>query len=218
MRSALLLPWLLIIGSCSSPPKPPTVDETNRRPVNTAQAVELQACKNELQNMRISAAESARLAHTAIALQERQQVLLSAASQRQGAKDASANEVFTVHFPFGRAEPAIPPDLAQALASSARAAPLVLLRGRTDGNFDSATESRIARRRMEAVRDHLIAAGVGASRIRATHQPSGDHIADNSTSTGRSLNRRVEIEVYRHLPVAFNPERSNHISLQEPQP
>ena len=33
--SHLLIPWLLLLGSCGSPPKPPTVDESQKRPVNT---------------------------------------------------------------------------------------------------------------------------------------------------------------------------------------
>ena len=53
----------------------------------------------------------------------------------------------------------------------------------------------IAQARASAVRDYLIASGVDPSRIRSTHQPSGDHVADNHSPQGRNLNRRVEIEV-----------------------
>ena len=52
------------------------------------------------------------------------------------------------------------------------------------------------------MRDYLIAAGVDPARMRATHQPSGDHLADNSSQRGRNLNRRVEIEVYRVTPAS----------------
>jgi len=51
------------------------------------------------------------------------------------------------------------------------------------------------------VRDRLLAAGIEASRIRTTYQPAGDPIADNDTASGRAMNRRVEIEVYRVMPV-----------------
>jgi outer membrane protein OmpA-like peptidoglycan-associated protein len=54
-----------------------------------------------------------------------------------------------------------------------------------------------------AVRDYLVAAGVDPARIRATYQPAGDHVADNVSAGGRGLNRRVEIELYRALPVAL---------------
>jgi outer membrane protein OmpA-like peptidoglycan-associated protein len=53
------------------------------------------------------------------------------------------------------------------------------------------------------MRDYLVGAGVDPARIRATYQPAGDHVADNTPAGGRNLNRRVEIELYRALPVAL---------------
>jgi outer membrane protein OmpA-like peptidoglycan-associated protein len=207
MRSLFfLMPCLLVLGSCGSPPKPPTVDESLRRPANTAMAVELQVCKNDLQNTRIVATESSRLAETNASTLERlavrQQVL--AAMQAQSAQIAQANGVFTVRFDFGSTRVVVPADTSSALIDSARAAPLVLLRGRTDGATESAAESRIARERAAAVRDYLVGAGVDPARIRATYQPAGDYVTDNSSPAGRGMNRRVEIEVYRALPVAMN--------------
>ena len=203
MRSALpLIPMTLVLGSCGSPPKPPTVDESLKRPVNSAMAVELQVCKSDLQNTRIVATESGRLAETAAATLERvsarQQVIVAMASAPQ------ANSVFTIRFDFGSTRVVVPADTASALIDNARAAPLVLLRGRTDGATDSTAESRIARERAAAVRDYLVGAGVDPARIRATYQPVGDFAADNSSPSGRGMNRRVEIEVYRSLPVAMS--------------
>jgi outer membrane protein OmpA-like peptidoglycan-associated protein len=196
------LPGLLtlLLGACSSPPKPPTVDESLRRPANAQMAVELQVCKNDLQNTRILATESSRLADATTAtlahLAARQQ-LVASLQQR-----AMANSVHTVRFAFNSTRMDIPADVAPTLLEDAQGAQLVLLRGRTDGTSDSPAESRMAQARASAVRDFLIASGVDASRIRTTHQPSGDHVADNRSPQGRDLNRRVEIEVYRALPVA----------------
>jgi outer membrane protein OmpA-like peptidoglycan-associated protein len=202
-----LLPWLLMLGSCSSPPKPPAVDESKRRPVNSAQAIELQSCRSELQNTRIVGAEAGRAAEaaalTTARLQERQQAL---AALLAAGTTAPANTVYTVHFDYGSARMALAQDIADALLPAAREAPLVVLRGRTDGSTDAPGESRIARLRAAAMRDLLIAGGVDPQRIRETFQPSGDHVADNDTPAGRSLNRRVEIEVYRAPPVAANTE------------
>ncbi len=215
MRFAIpLVPWFLLLASCSSPPKPPTVDESQRRPVNSQVAVELQVCKNDLHNTRLLATESGRLAESTAStlanLAARQQIL--AAMQAPAVSPPiRANSVFTVRFEFASTRVVIPADAAAALVADAKAAPLVLLRGRTDGASDTPAESRIARDRAVAVRDFLVAAGVDPARIRATYQPAGDHVADNGSATGRDLNRRVEIEMYRALPVALG-------SAPTPQP
>ncbi len=200
-----LVPWLLLLASCSTAPKPPTVDESHKRPVNSQMAVELQVCKNDLQNTRLLATESGRLVETTAAtlanLAARQQILT--AMQGSAGQQAQANSVFTVRFEFGSTRVVVPADIAAALVEDAKAAPLVLLRGRTDGTSDAPAESRIARDRAAAVRDYLVAAGVDPARIRATYQPAGDHVADNISAGGRGLNRRVEIELYRALPIAL---------------
>jgi outer membrane protein OmpA-like peptidoglycan-associated protein len=200
-----LIPWLLVLASCSSPPKPPTVDDSQKRPVNSQMAVELQVCKNDLQNTRLLATDSGRVAETTAAtlanLAARQQIL--AAMQGPAGQQPNANSVFTVRFDFGSTRMVIPTDVATTLVEDAKASPLVMLRGRTDGTSDAPAESRIARDRAAAVRDYLVAAGVDPARIRATYQPAGDHVADNVSAGGRGLNRRVEIEMYRALPVAL---------------
>ena len=203
--SSSMIPLLLVLGSCGSPPKPPTVDESLKRPANSAMAVDLQVCKSDLQNTRIFATESSRLAESAAAtlarVSERQQAIAAARAATSAA--APANSIFTIRFGFGSTRVVVPADTASALVESARAAPLVLLRGRTDGATDSAAESRIARERAAAVRDYLVGAGVDPTHIRATYQPAGDHAAENSSLAGQGINRRVEIEVYRALPVAM---------------
>lgn len=204
-----LMPLLLVLGSCSSPPKPPTVDESSKRPANSALAIDLQVCRSDLQNTRIVSMESGRLAETATATLARvsaqQQAMAAARAAIPAAAPAAplANRVFTVHFGFGSTR-VVPGEVASGLVEGARGAPLVLLRGRTDGTTDSAVESRIARERAGAVRDYLVGAGVDPSRIRTTYQAIGDHVADNASPVGRGLNRRVEIELYRALPVAVD--------------
>ena len=211
MRLALLCtPLLIVVASCSSPPKPPTVDETQRRPANTAVGVELQACKGELQNTRILANESMRFAESAGATAAR----LSAQQQSLFAKTIApaptANSIYTVTFAFGSTQVSLPGSEASALVEQARAAALVVLRGRTDGTSELPAESRVARERAAAVCAYLVAAGVEGARIRTTYQPVGDHAADNGAALGRSLNRRVEIELYpstpRTVPLTATPQ------------
>ena len=216
MRHATpLIPWLLLLASCGSPPKPPTVDESQKRPANSQMAVELQVCKNDLQNTRLLATESGRLAETTTAtlanMAARQQLL--AAMQRPAIQQPRPNSVYTVRFEFGSTHVVIPADVSAGLIEDAKAAPLVMLRGRTDGNSDVPVESRIARERAAAVRNYLVASGVDPARIRATYQPVGDPVADNTSVGGRGLNRRVEIELYRALPSAWS-SLSAHATAQ----
>jgi outer membrane protein OmpA-like peptidoglycan-associated protein len=209
MKHALLcLPCLLALVACSSPPQPPTVDESRKRPANTSTAVELQVCRSDLQNTRILAAESAREAEaqgSAVARLTRQQRELVehvAAIRTESAPEPAdvRNTVYTVTFPFAGTRLHLASTDAALLASAARYAPLVLLRGRTDGTAETPGESRVARERAEAVRDWLVNAGVEPKRIRLTWQPVGDHAADNHDPHGRALNRRVEIELYHAAP------------------
>jgi len=211
MRAAIhYLPWFIALAACSSPPKAPTVDESMKRPANTQAVVEVQACKNDLHNTRILAAESGRLAESTAAtlanVAARQQWLASrpAPSAQPGPIKARPNGIFTVHFDFASTRVVIPAAMTALLIEEAKTAPMVLLRGRTDGTTDAPAESRIARDRATAVRDYLVAAGVDPARVRATYQPAGDHVAHNASAEGRSLNRRVEIELYRALPVPLN--------------
>jgi len=201
MTSArLLIPSLLIVGSCSSPPKPSTVDESQKRPANAAAAVELQACKGELQSSRNLVAEKSRAAESSRASLDRLTALQRARPATEpGASDARST-VYTILFPFAGTKVDLPLAQAEQLSREAQLAPLVLLSGRTDGTSESAAESRIARERAEAVRSYLVAAGVSPARIRTTWQPVGDHAAGNTFAGGRALNRRVEIEIYRLAP------------------
>lgn len=196
------LPWLLLVTSCSSPPKPPTVDESRRRPVNAAMAVELQSCRSDLENTRILAKESVRSAEAssqAIARMVQQQQLLVRGIETNAA--AQRNLLVPVLFAFGSTQVNVPEADATRIVDEARTAPLVVLRGRTDGTAESPSESAIARQRAAAVEAWLVQSGVDRARIRTTWQPVGDHAADNSTPGGRTLNRRVEIEIYRAAPV-----------------
>lgn len=206
MRIILLgrsLPALALLASCGSPPLPPAVDESGRRPANSGVAVELQVCRGDLHDVGLLVAQCQRDAAASAALAglaARRQVLAAWA----GGGRPVGNSIYSVRFEFGSARVDIPAELGRAMVREAMAAPLVVLRGRTDGDGDSAADSRIARARAVALRDFLVAAGVEPSRIRSTFQPAGDHVADNVSPSGRALNRRVEVEVYRSLPVAVS--------------
>ena len=210
------LPWLLLVSSCSSPPKPPTVDESRKRPANSAMAIELQTCRSDLDNNRLLAAESLRSAaasNLAVArMVQREQVLVRSIEANAAAQ---RNLLVPLLFAFGSTQVVVPETDAGRIVEAARSAPLIVLRGRTDGAVDSPAEGTIARQRAAAVEAWLLQAGIDRVRIRTTWQPVGDHAADNTTEGGRSLNRRVEIEIYRAAPIvatagALNTSLTRH--------
>jgi hypothetical protein len=49
----------LLLASCSTPPKPPSVDESTKRPVNSRAAVELKACQGDLSRATLLVSELA---------------------------------------------------------------------------------------------------------------------------------------------------------------
>lgn len=197
---------MLMLASCASPPAPPSVDPSTRRPANPPLAAELEGCRNEFHNTRILANESERLAASALQTLQRwarqQAVATTSPASAASAPTNAPNSIYLVYFAYGRSHVNLPADEAQVLLTEARKAPLIVIRGRTDGTADTSAEARIARARALAARDFLVAAGIDGSLVRTTYQPSGDHVADNATGAGREMNRRVEIELYRTLPVA----------------
>ena len=199
-RHLRLLPALLLLGSCGSPPKPPTVDESQKRPANAKAAVDLQVCKSELHNSRIVVNETTRLAEAASATATRLALMQQPPPPVPAPPPDMSNIVHTIHFAFGSTAVNVPDPAAGALIEQARLAALITLRGRTDGEVEVPAESRVARERATAVRAWLVQAGIDPKRIRTTWQPVGDHMASNGTADGRALNRRVEIEIYRSAP------------------
>jgi outer membrane protein OmpA-like peptidoglycan-associated protein len=198
---ALLL-LTALLSACSSPPALPTVDDSQRRPANSPTAIALQTCQSELHNSRILASERQRSDDMASALAVRQaaQHALQDRLTRIQTTAPAPNTVYVLHFAYGSTRLDWAADQAQRLVAEARDAPLVLLRGRTDGSNNSPADLRLARDRAAAVQAFLVQAGIAPSRIRSTWQPSGDHLVDNDSAVGRDANRRVEIEVYRAAP------------------
>ncbi|WP_068636868.1 OmpA family protein [Thauera butanivorans] len=71
----------------------------------------------------------------------------------------------------------------------------VTIIGHTDSTGSDAVNNPLSINRAAAVRDYLTARGVSAQRIAIDGRGSRQPIADNSTVSGRAMNRRVEIFV-----------------------
>ncbi len=77
----------------------------------------------------------------------------------------------------------------------ANAAMRVEVGGHTDDVGADAANLKLSEQRANAVRDHLIAQGIDATRITAKGYGETKPVADNKTEEGRALNRRTEVKV-----------------------
>ena len=84
--------------------------------------------------------------------------------------------------------------LIDELAPAARLAQRVIVRGRTDGTGDPTLNEKLALNRAISVRNQFMALNVEPAKIRAVYCTTC-FAADNVTETGRSANRRVEVEL-----------------------
>lgn len=76
----------------------------------------------------------------------------------------------------------------------------VTIIGHTDSTGTDAVNNPLSVNRAAAVRDYLSARGVAANRIAVDGRGSREPVADNSTASGRAMNRRVEIFVAEAAP------------------
>jgi outer membrane protein OmpA-like peptidoglycan-associated protein len=181
MRTLVIVSSVLLLSACSSAPKPPTVDGSNREGINSASTEAVLSLKADLAQTkeRVKALE-ARPSVTAV-------------------KPAPlpASEIVTVNFPYNSA--VFRPTASQeaALLPLLATASRIEIRGRTDGRLPSEGDERIALQRAQAAKDYLIGQGAPARIISVNYLSASDRITDNRTEAARAQNRRVEIEVFR---------------------
>lgn len=75
---------------------------------------------------------------------------------------------------------------------------MLALSGYTDNTGGAETNLRLSKIRAEAVRTYLLAQGVAAERVMAEGYGIASPRADNATREGRTLNRRVEMEIVKN--------------------
>jgi outer membrane protein OmpA-like peptidoglycan-associated protein len=160
-----------MLAACSTPPKPQTVDGTNRTAVNDAETASVLSLRADLAETKPAVVHPA-------------------------PPPAPVSHTVTVHFPFNSAH--LQPTAAQEaellplLANVRR----IEVRGRTDTERPSAGDERIALKRAQAAMNYLVARGVPATKVSVNYLSGGDHVAEGGTAVGRAQNRRVEIEVF----------------------
>ena len=99
--------------------------------------------------------------------------------------------------------------VAQALRFSLRDAVRIEVRGHTDGNVANPIDKVIAIERAEKARTWLINNGAEATTIHTKYFTAGNFLVENRTPQGRSVNRRVEIDI-RNQRLAGNRVTSSN--------
>jgi outer membrane protein OmpA-like peptidoglycan-associated protein len=161
-------------------------------------------CRSELSAAKIVLTESLtteqrRLASTMIAAEPRVDAVPVA--PKRGAATSEPNHIFVVNFALGSADFSISPVQRSQLIEQARAAKLILIRGRTDATADSMSETRLAQRRAEAAYKYLVdLVRLPPEGFRLSWQGAGDPLQGGTTAADRGGNRRVEIELYQAMP------------------
>lgn len=85
-------------------------------------------------------------------------------------------------------------DLLDKLAQAARSCPGRLrIEGHTDNRGDARANLALSEARAAAVRDALVARGLGAERMESVGYGADHPVADNTTAEGRAMNRRIEL-------------------------
>ncbi len=175
MRRLVILSCAAALAACSTHPKPPTVSGYHRTPINS------EAAKAELQLMVYPPAP----ASTPVKVQ-------AIAPARP------LSQTISVGFPWnGSAFRPTSSQSAQLRAVLAHGVDRIEVRGRTDNPRPTNGDERVARARAEAARDWLIGQGIPAGKISVNYVSAGDYASNNRVSSGRALNRRVDIEIIR---------------------
>jgi hypothetical protein len=99
-----------------------------------------------------------------------------------------------------------PDDGLQRLETEATGAQEIRIAGYTDNVGPETINAKLAQSRAEAIRTLMLKRGVPAERIVVTWSAGGRDIADNTTETGRAMNRRVEVLFVKAVKTAASTQ------------
>jgi outer membrane protein OmpA-like peptidoglycan-associated protein len=172
---------LMLLAACTSSPKPPVVDGSERQPINTGQSIQ------QITN---------RIKPTPIQENKYEQTTYPPATDENNSSPIQSNISQTVRVQFAfnvtRFKPG--PSQAEEIRELMLKSSQVIVRGRTDGKRYTPSDENIALHRALSAKQYLIKNGASPLMIFINYYSGGDYISDNNTSSGRHQNRRVELE------------------------
>jgi len=110
-------------------------------------------------------------------------------------RDIAGSPRIAIKFDDNSAAVRIDETLLGAVGNTVRAANRIYLHGHTDAYVASDAGTQLAILRAVEVRALLISLNVEPQRMRMFYRGAGNFVANNSTTEGKALNRRVEIEL-----------------------
>jgi outer membrane protein OmpA-like peptidoglycan-associated protein len=180
MRKLVILASIVLLGACSSPPKPSVVGWTDRHPINSSETSKAIASVAQA----AQAEEKQRVESRSVTLETKPAIL------------PHRSDLFSAYFPYNSAQFKLTSREARRLIPALANARRIEIRGRTDGKRPSRADERIALSRALAAQRFLIGQGVSPAIISVNYVSAGDYVADNFAAAGRARNRRVDIEVF----------------------
>lgn len=192
-----LVPTLGVLAGCQTTQGLPTVDDAQRRPINSAAAIELQSCKAEASALRATLLETVAPQCPRVEGAVKLAAALPALSAAAPTPAGSASRVAVFVFDQGQVSLSLDAATRETLKEAAAAAEIIQVRGRSGAAQESPADVLAARRRAEAAVAVLKDLGVPAHKLRVSWQG----MSDPASEAGR--NRRVEIEFVDRAPTVL---------------
>lgn len=104
--------------------------------------------------------------------------------------------LFQLFYPYNESALSVTPQLRYDILQLSKGAQRINLLGRTDGATPTESDLLVAKYRALGVRDYLVKNGVSPTVIYVNFASATDYADNNWSYTGRTNNRRVEIEIF----------------------
>lgn len=176
----LVLSSFLVLAACSSAPKPPVVDGSDRQAINSPEMTEILELRKKLA-----------LTEAKLLVEQSRPVVEPSAVQ-----PLPTSQTFSFYFPENGTRFRLNPEEESRLLPLLAKARRIEVRGRTDGQRPSAADEKIALNRALDAQRYLIGQGVAPSIISVNYVSAGDYASNNVSVIGKATNRRVDIEVF----------------------